>query len=144
MKAPAPYSAFDITTDALGHVDIAMPIGSPVYALRAGKVITNDWQAGGAGYYVTLREADGATTTYMHLNSPAVLSIGEMVAAQQQIAQSGNTGLTTGPHLHLGAHDSAGNPIDPLRGYRNSDSWLLPAGICLTLAAVVGFVLVTK
>jgi hypothetical protein len=79
-------------------VDYGVPIGTPVYAPAAGDVVpfTND---GSFGVGVCLRHKDGWFTLYAHL-SRATVSIGQRVGTGDLIGYSGNTGLTTGPHLH--------------------------------------------
>lgn len=92
-------------------IDIAIPEGTRVYAAAAGRVITAGWE-GGFGFLVVLDHGDGYTTYYGHLSQPLV-AVGQFVEMGQTIALSGNTGLSTGPHLHFETrHD--GVALDPL------------------------------
>ena len=80
-----------------GAIDIAVRY-TPVYAAADGKVIIARYLSG-YGNYVMIDHGDGYYTGYGHLNSFNV-SAGETVSRGQQIAVSGNTGISTGPHLH--------------------------------------------
>lgn len=79
--------------------DFAMRTGTPVEAPAAGRVIKSAFQAGGAGKYLVIRHDNGYKTRYMHL-SKQLVSEGERVEMGETIALSGNTGGSTGPHLH--------------------------------------------
>lgn len=114
MRAPSPYSAFVITTNEPGHIDIAMPEGTLVVALRGGIVTHSGWDDS-HGWSVLLLESDGSLTRYAHFKYPPVVGLGSEVVAQQKLGLSGNTGISTGPHLHLRSVDANGNPIDPFR-----------------------------
>lgn len=80
-------------------VDLGVPIGSPVYAYKSGKVLEANYQPGGFGYNVRLDHGGGLYTIYGHLSKFAVRE-GQQVSQGQQIAASGNSGNSTGPHLH--------------------------------------------
>ncbi len=80
-------------------VDIALPTGSAVMASCGGVVTRAGW-AGGYGYLVVIRHPDGRETRYGHL-SKILVSTGQNVSQGQKIALSGNTGNSTGPHLHF-------------------------------------------
>ncbi|MDO5154550.1 MAG: M23 family metallopeptidase [Eubacteriales bacterium] len=79
--------------------DVGVPIGTTVRASRAGKVVTAGW-VGGYGNCVMIDHGDGIWTVYGHL-SEITTSVGSYVEQGQQIALSGNTGRSTGPHLHF-------------------------------------------
>lgn len=105
------------TTFSGGHPGIDIdeyPVGgNPVVASAAGTVTF----AGGTtccsyGLYVTLRHADGFTTLYAHLQSIAV-SEGQSVTQGQVLGKSGNTGFSTGAHLHFEMKKDGG-AVDPL------------------------------
>jgi murein DD-endopeptidase MepM/ murein hydrolase activator NlpD len=85
-------------------VDIAMPEGTPVYAVAAGKVVRSQTGSGERSYgeYVEIQHSSEYTTLYAHLktNSRRV-RVGDTVTAGQQIGEVGSTGLSTGPHLHF-------------------------------------------
>lgn len=79
--------------------DVGVPTGTTVRASRAGQVTVAGW-VGGYGYCVMIDHGDGITTVYGHL-SEVTVSVGQYVDQGQQIALSGNTGRSTGPHLHF-------------------------------------------
>lgn len=84
-------------------VDLASPVGTPIYAAAGGTVIiskSDDGWNGGYGNYVVIKHSNGAQTLYAHMNSVAVGS-GETVAQGVQIGTVGNTGKSTGAHLHF-------------------------------------------
>ena len=78
--------------------DFAMPIGTPVIAPANGRVerVANH---AAAGRYIVVRHDNGYRTRYLHLSQPLV-SQGDRVTMGERIALSGNTGRSTGPHLH--------------------------------------------
>ncbi len=79
--------------------DVGIPTGTTVRASRSGKIITAGW-LGGYGNCVMIDHGDGVTTIYGHL-SQVLVSVGQYVDQGEQIALSGNTGRSTGPHLHF-------------------------------------------
>ena len=83
-----------------GHMafDIAVPVGTPIKTTMDGKVIHAGWNNQGYGNLVIV-ENGAYRTYYAHLSSIPV-SVGEQVAAGTVIGLSGNTGHSTGPHLH--------------------------------------------
>ncbi len=80
-------------------VDIGTPIGTTIYASSGGTVEHAGWAAG-YGYLVTINHPNGMQTRYAHL-SKVYVSVGQYVSQGQVIAASGNTGNSTGPHLHF-------------------------------------------
>lgn len=94
-------------------VDFASAVGTPVFAIADGTVIfagpstikLPSGEPGGGGFIIKLRHrVDGKwiTSAYMHLKKGSLLvKRGDKVIEGQQIAQSGNTGASTGPHLHF-------------------------------------------
>ena len=90
-------------------VDFGVVVGTTVYAPAAGKVVT-PYNDGSFGIAVCL-EHDGWYTLYAHLSRSNV-SNGQTVSAGQIIGYSGNTGYSTGPHLHWQLSDSPSFPID--------------------------------
>jgi murein DD-endopeptidase MepM/ murein hydrolase activator NlpD len=96
-------------------VDIAAPIGTPVYAATSG-VVQRAGSATGFGLAVYIRGNDGAVTVYGHVNEYYV-SVGERVSAGEQIAEVGNRGQSTGPHLHFEVHPGGlmyGGQVNPV------------------------------
>ncbi|MEU7818450.1 M23 family metallopeptidase, partial [Pseudonocardia sp. NPDC049154] len=92
-------------------LDIAAPIGTPIHVPLAGTVISSG-PASGFGLWVRVQHADGTITTYGHINR-SLVSVGERVEAGQQIAEVGNRGQSTGPHLHIEVTTPAGTKINP-------------------------------
>jgi murein DD-endopeptidase MepM/ murein hydrolase activator NlpD len=102
------------TPDFHTGIDFGVPEGTPVHAAAAG-VVSFAGRQGGYGILVVIEHAGGFSTYYAHL-SKALVEVGQFVEQGQIIALSGNTGLSTGPHLHFEIR-RFGKPIDPL-------SWL--------------------
>jgi murein DD-endopeptidase MepM/ murein hydrolase activator NlpD len=105
-------------------VDIAAPIGTPIYTPEDG-VVVQAGPASGFGLAVAVQHGDGAITLYGHVNQMFV-SAGQVVSAGEQIAEVGNRGQSTGPHLHFEVHTGGlyvnrGNPVP----------WLNARGISL-------------
>lgn len=92
-------------------VDFAMPQGTPVLAVGDGEVVMAK-RSGAAGYYVAVRHGRTYTTRYMHLRKMLVKP-GQKVKRGDRIALSGNTGRSTGPHLHyeVWINQQAVNPL---------------------------------
>ena len=101
-------------------LDIANVIGTPIHAVAAGQVISAG-AASGFGLWVRVRHNDGTITVYGHVNRFFV-SVGQRVAAGAVIAEVGNRGQSTGPHLHLEVQLPNGTKVDP-RG------WLAARGV---------------
>ncbi len=101
-------------------IDIANAIGTPILAASDGVVIESGPSAG-YGMLVKLRHSDGTVTLYGHINR-SLVSVGERVMAGDQIAEMGNRGYSTGPHLHFEVLQNGTNRIDPA-------SWLAKRGI---------------
>jgi len=102
-------------------VDLAGPIGTPIYAAADGVVVDAGYTNSGYGAWVKLRHADGTVTRYGHINTWNV-EIGQRVFAGDQIATIGNRGNSTGPHLHFTVLLGGTNPTDPV-------PWLAARGI---------------
>ena len=92
-------------------IDYSVVIGTAVYVPADGKVarVINDSRCGKG---LRVQHEDGTQTIYCHL-SKQLVSKGAFVGAGCQIAESGNTGHSTGPHLHYGMRDSHNNKINP-------------------------------
>ena len=103
-------------------VDIANAIGTPIYALTDG-VVAESGPASGFGMWVVVRHPDGERTVYGHVNRSYV-TVGQEVRAGERIADIGNRGFSTGPHLHLEVWAPDGTKLNPL-------AWLARHGIRL-------------
>lgn len=95
-------------------VDVAMAVGDTVRAALSGTVECIDCQPRGYGHYVTLVHEGGLETRYAHL-SRTLVTPGQYVMAGEPIALSGNSGNSTGPHLHFETRLMK-IPFDPLGG----------------------------
>ncbi|WP_280416572.1 M23 family metallopeptidase [Nocardia carnea] len=93
-------------------IDVAGPIGTPIYAVADGTVI-DAGPAQGFGLWVRIRHNDGTISVYGHMYDFFV-SVGERVPAGMQIARMGNRGDSTGPHLHFEIIMN-GQHVDPQR-----------------------------
>lgn len=92
-------------------VDFAMPVGTPVLAVGDGEVVIAK-RSGAAGNYVVIRHGRQYTTRFMHLKK-ILVKPGQKVKRGDRIALSGNTGRSTGPHLHyeFWLNNQAVNPL---------------------------------
>ena len=106
-----PWSIECATHHFHSGIDLAGPLGTPIYAATGG-VITMHRERGGYGLYILVTRDAGLSTLYAHLDWPLVRP-GDLVAAGQAIALMGSTGNSTGPHLHFEVR-IAGVPVDPL------------------------------
>jgi len=97
-------------TSHLG-IDIANSIGTPIYAASDGTVIEAG-PASGFGLWVRVQLSDGTIQVYGHMNSFSVKE-GQKVKCGQQIAEIGNRGQSTGPHLHFEVWLNGTRKIDP-------------------------------
>ncbi|MFE7743197.1 M23 family metallopeptidase [Nocardia sp. NPDC057455] len=103
-------------------IDIAGPIGTPIYAVADGTVLEAG-PASGFGMWVRLLHDDGTVTIYGHIDT-ATVSQGQRVLAGDQIATIGNRGFSTGPHCHFEVWLNGVDKVDPL-------PWLATRGISL-------------
>lgn len=81
-------------------LDIAAPIGTPVYAADGGKVVWSGWDNTGYGYMIIIDHGNGLRTRYAH-HSYLNVSYGDYVNRGALIGRVGSTGNSTGPHLHF-------------------------------------------
>ncbi|MFE9842637.1 M23 family metallopeptidase [Streptomyces goshikiensis] len=104
--------------------DFAVPVGTPVHAASSGVIVKAGPNGGGDGpaygNAIVIRHANNTYSQYAHLSKIKV-NIGQKVAKNQLIALSGNTGNSSGPHLHFeirttANYGSAVNPVSFLRG----------------------------
>ncbi len=93
-------------------VDWATPVGTAIWASCGGTVTRAGWGKG-YGYCVYIKHPDGRETRYGHL-SKILVSVGQSVSQGQKIALSGNTGVSTGPHLHFEIR-IGGAAVNPLK-----------------------------
>jgi murein DD-endopeptidase MepM/ murein hydrolase activator NlpD len=92
-------------------VDMAGPTGTPIYAPADGVITHAGWQSG-YGRLITIKHEFGIETRYGHLSATRV-QVGQRVSRGERIGDMGNTGRSTGPHLHYEIRVS-GKPIDPM------------------------------
>lgn len=101
-----------------GALDYGVPVGTTIYAAADGVVLFAGW--GGAnsyGNYICLQHSNGLRTYYAHGNGTFYVSGGQTVSRGQPIMLSGNTGKSTGPHLHfevrVSPYNWSSNRVDP-------------------------------
>lgn len=92
-------------------IDIGIPVGNDVRAAFAGKIRMIKYNRGGYGKYIVVRHDNGLETVYAHL-SAATCQVDQRVEAGEVIGKSGNTGRSTGPHLHFETR-YVGNTFNP-------------------------------
>lgn len=93
-------------------VDIAVPTGTKLYSAVKGTVTVAQYSES-AGNMVTIKNRTGWTVTFMHMDSFVVKS-GQKVEQGDFVGTSGNTGNSTGPHLHLQVNTDTGSTINPI------------------------------
>jgi len=117
---PADYRKFGLS----GHngIDFALPTGTQVLAALDGKVIMTGSDKDGYGNYVKIEHSNGLTTLYAHLTTwTPGMTIGMTIPKGRTIGLSGNTGNSTGPHLHFEVRDAScsgngyGGAVDPMQ-----------------------------
>lgn len=126
----SPFSGYSLTSgfgSRWGKMhngqDLAAAMGTPVRALSSGKVLFAGWDSTGYGNFVKIQYWDGTVAWYAH-NGQLTVSVGQSVAPGQTVALSGNSGNSTGPHLHLEIHPGGGGAVPPT-------AWLRTKGINL-------------
>lgn len=100
-------------------IDIAVPWGRgmpPIYATSSGTIVRSGWDPWGLGLHVVINHGNGYTSTYGHLSRLNV-GYGTQVSKGQRIGLMGNTGNSTGPHLHftIKYNGVAQNPLNYIR-----------------------------
>ena len=95
--------------------DFAGPIGTPIYATADGVVTHASWSSG-YGRLIKIQHDFGIETRYAHLNSMDV-RVGQRVSRGDRIGALGNSGRSTGPHLHYEVRES-GSPVNPMNYIR--------------------------
>lgn len=114
-----------------GHngVDYGCPLNTDVLAVEAGEVWESAFDPNGYGYYVKLRTEGGSDWLYAHLQHYHMPAPGEWIGEGARVGISGTSGMSTGPHLHLGYRPYwwvRGGPFD---GYADPQPLLDNAGI---------------
>lgn len=101
-----------ITKESKMHsgIDLSAALGTPIYAIADGKV-ESAGDMGGCGTGIRIEHSGGYLSVYCH-NSKNLVRVGQSVKAGQEIGLVGSTGMSTGPHLHLGIKKD-GQWIDP-------------------------------
>ncbi|MBO4864384.1 MAG: peptidoglycan DD-metalloendopeptidase family protein [Eubacterium sp.] len=97
-------------------IDIPCPMGTGIIAVASGTVIYTGY-LGNGGNCVIVDHGSGISTCYFHLSAFGC-KVGDSVAAGQTICFSGNTGVSTGPHLHFAVREN-GEYVNPLKYYKN-------------------------
>ncbi|GLF96495.1 M23 family metallopeptidase [Streptomyces yaizuensis] len=101
-------------------LDFAAPAGTPLKAVGTGTVKSAGW-SGSYGYQVILQLSDGTEIMYAHMHSMTV-SAGQQVSTGDMVGRVGDTGNTSGAHLHMEVKTSGGSAMDPM-------SWLRSKGL---------------
>lgn len=91
--------------------DYSAPIGTPLRSMSSGTIVFAGSMQG-YGTTVDIKYWDGTVSRYGHMNAINV-AVGQKVGPGEVVGQSGNTGRSTGPHLHVEIHPGGGTPIDP-------------------------------
>ena len=106
-------------------VDVSAEVGTPVRVLADGMVVYADNGVPGYGNFLVVVHGGGQVSSYAHL-SEVLVPAGEIVAAGDVVARSGNTGISRGPHLHFEWRE-AGRPADPMRRmeHEHLPEWML-------------------
>ena len=109
--------------------DLKLYVGEPVQVAFSGKIRIIDYERGGYGHYVVVRHNNGLETVYAHLSKVSV-EHNQTVTAGDVIGLGGNTGRSTGPHLHfeiryLGNAINPENVIDFNTGRLRTDDYLI-------------------
>ncbi|MCA1653562.1 MAG: M23 family metallopeptidase [Sphingomicrobium sp.] len=100
-------------------IDLAGPIGTPIYATADGTVLRAGWNAGGYGNMVEIDHGKGIATRFGHM-SAVLVSAGQRVMRGQQIGRMGSTGRSTGSHLHYEVRID-GRPVNPIPFMKSTD-----------------------
>jgi murein DD-endopeptidase MepM/ murein hydrolase activator NlpD len=100
-------------------IDLAGPVGTPIYATADGTVLRSGWNNGGYGNLIEIDHGRGITTRYAHLSGMTVRE-GERVTRGQMIGRMGSTGRSTGSHLHYEVRID-NRPVNPIPFMRSTD-----------------------
>lgn len=113
ITSPFGYRINPVTGQKQFHngIDLSAAVATKIKSPGDG-IVSNYYSNDVGGNQLIIKHDNGFTTGYAHLNKSFV-SMGERVNQGQFIAESGNTGKVTGPHLHLTLRDKDGNLLDP-------------------------------
>ncbi|WP_191556627.1 M23 family metallopeptidase [Metabacillus idriensis] len=118
FKITSPYQATEpFRTHPHNGIDISFPTGTPLHSVNSGvvdKVVNYGDKDLGLGVFVKLKNGD--TAIYGHMKDVSVQK-GDQVNKGTMLGHSGNTGHSTGPHLHFAERNSSGDFIDPTHHY---------------------------
>jgi murein DD-endopeptidase MepM/ murein hydrolase activator NlpD len=119
-------SAFGVRSDpfrgaAAMHpgIDLAGPLGTPIYATAEGTVLRSGWNSGGYGNLIEIEHGRGITTRFGHL-SAILVHAGEHITRGQLIGRMGSTGRSTGSHLHYEVRID-GRAVNPIPFMKSTD-----------------------
>ncbi|TPD24925.1 phage tail tape measure protein [Staphylococcus pseudintermedius] len=108
-KKTAPFGHYYGTNTPHYGVDYASSVGSPIRAARGGVVLSSGWSNYGGGNQIVIYNPKlNKTFTYMHMLSDLRVKKGQQVVAGQLIGRMGNTGNSSGPHLHFQVNEGKG------------------------------------
>ncbi|NUT35529.1 MAG: M23 family metallopeptidase [Hamadaea sp.] len=99
-------------------VDLAAPEGTPFAAVHSGTVVIAEWHSG-YGNMIMIDHGNNIRTVYGHA-AKLLVRAGDKVQTGQVIALTGNTGFSTGPHLHLEVHVN-GEAVEPVEWFKQHD-----------------------
>ena len=100
-------------------IDLAGPVGTPIYATADGTVLRSGWNAGGYGNLVEIDHGKGISTRYGHM-STMMVAAGQRIVRGQQIGRMGSTGRSTGSHLHYEVRID-GRAVNPIPFMKSND-----------------------
>lgn len=112
-------------------VDFQTPMSTPIYSASDGIVDYKGYEADGAGYYVVIESEWNEHKIwlyYMHLSDYSTIEVGDSVDAGDQIALSGNTGNSTGPHMHFEIRQDS-QSFNAYMNRRNPELWMAISGM---------------
>jgi murein DD-endopeptidase MepM/ murein hydrolase activator NlpD len=105
ISSPFGYRTHPVTGEwkLHGGIDLAAAECTPIYASRSGTVVYADWDTGSGGKYVSIDHGDGLKSQYLHMTDKMefVVKKGQKVQQGELIGYVGDTGVTTGFHLHF-------------------------------------------
>ena len=121
-------------------IDLAGPVGTPIYATADGTVTDAAWNSGGYGNLVKISHGRGIETRYGHL-SAVLVRPGQRVRRGEMIAKMGSTGRSTGSHLHYEVRID-GRAVNPIPFMRSTDYLVAlrnrPSGVAMDQVALGG------